>query len=122
MPLPNKANQKRKGENKMARKINITRSFKATKVNVLCLELETAEPFNTDLTLPRTYKDEKKLMNAVKEIIDTDKQKAVHITLAEEVNTMYGMTEEDFIKYGVELDPETRKAIEIESHEASEEI
>ena len=96
----------------MARKPMVTRTIVTTKVNVLCLNLTTCEPFNLDLILPRTYKDDKALMKKVSEQVDNDEQKAVHITATEEVETVYGMTEQDFIEHAVELDPETRKAIE----------
>ena len=101
----------------MARQKMVTRTMKTTHVNVLCLEIETAEPFNKDIVIPSTYKDEKKLFNKVKELIDTDSVKAVHMTDVEEVETLYGMTEQEFIEHARELDPETRKAFE-----ATEEI
>ena len=106
-------NKSKEKENKtMARKPMVTRTIVTTKVNVLCLNLTTCEPFNLDLILPRTYKDDKALMKKVSEQVDNEEQKAVHITAKEEVETVYGMTEQDFIEHAVELDPETRKAIE----------
>ena len=96
----------------MARKPMVTRTIVTTKVNVLCLDIQSAEPFNKVVTLPRTYKDEKKLLKKVEEVVNTDDVKAVHIVDKEEVETLYGMTEQDFIEHAVELDPETRKAIE----------
>ena len=99
----------------MARERMITRTMKTTKVNVLCLELDTVEPCNKDIVIPTTFKDKKKLFNKVKEMIDTDQLKAVNITSAEEVETLYGMSEEDFIAHAKELDPSTRKALETEN-------
>lgn len=95
----------------MARFPMITRTIKTTKVNVLCLDVKTCEPFNKDITLPRTFKDEKKLMAKVHEFIDNDEVKAVHIVYQAEVETLYGMTEQAFIEHAVELDPETRKVL-----------
>ena len=106
----------------MARLPMITRTIKTTKVNVLCMDINSCEPFNKDIVLPRTFKDEKKLMAKVHELIDNDEVKAVHITHRAEVETLYGMTEQDFIEHAVELDPETRKALAIEAHDADEEI
>lgn len=96
----------------MARKPMVTRTATTTKVNVLCLEIATAEPFNKDVILPRTYKDEKKLMKKVEELINTDTVKAVHVVSKEEVQTLYGMDEQYFIEHAKILDPLTRKEID----------
>ena len=98
----------------MARKPMVTRTIVTTKVNVLCLDIQSAEPFNKVVTLPRTYKDEKKLLKKVEEVVNTDDVKAVNIVAKEEVETLYGMTEQDFITNATVLDPSTRKEIEAE--------
>ena len=90
----------------------VTRTIVTTKVNVLCLDIQSAEPFNKVVSLPRTYKDEKKLLKKVEEVVNTDKIKAVHIVDKSEVETLYGMTEQDFIDSATILDPATRKALE----------
>lgn len=104
----------------MARKPMVTRTIVTTKVNVLCLDINSAEPFNKVVTLPRTYKDEKKLLKKVEEVVNTDEVKAVHIVDKEEVETLYGMTEQDFITNAVILDPTTRKELETETEEAEQ--
>lgn len=96
----------------MARKPMVTRTIITTKVNVLCLDLVSAEPFNKEVILPRTYKDEKKLLKKVEEVVNTDEVKAVHIVDKSEVETLYGMTEQNFIDNATILDPTTRKALE----------
>lgn len=93
----------------MARKPMVTRTITTTKANVLCMDIQTAEPFNKVVTLPRTYKDDKTLMKKVQEVVETDTVKAVHIVDKEEVETLYGMTEQEFIQNAVVLDPETRR-------------
>lgn len=104
----------------MARKPMVTRTITTTKVNVLCLDVVSAEPFNKQVILPRTYKDEKKLLKKVEEVVNTDEVKAVHIVDKSEVETLYGMTEQNFIDNAVVLDPETRKALEAEDTEDEE--
>ena len=89
----------------MARKPMVTRTIVTTKVNVLCLDIQSSEPFNKVVTLPRTYKDEKKLLKKVEEVVNTDDIKAVHVVDKEEVETLYGMTEQDFIQYAKVLPP-----------------
>ena len=101
----------------MARKPMVTRTIVTTKVNVLCLDIQSAEPFNKVVTLPRTYKDDKKLLKKVEEVVNTDNVKAVHIVDKEEVETLYGMDEQLFIEQATILDPETRKAFDSESVE-----
>ncbi len=107
----------------MARKPMVTRTIITTQANVLCLNIETAEPFNTLVTLPRTFKDNEKLMKKVHEVVDNDSVKAVAIVDKNEVETLYGMPEEDFIENAVILDPETRRAYKDEAEivEATEE-
>ena len=101
----------------MARKPMVTRTIVTTKVNVLCLDINSAEPFNKVVTLPRTYKDEKKLLKKVEEVVNTDEVKAVHIVDKKEVETLYGMTEQNFITNALILDPATRKAFGVETEQ-----
>lgn len=75
----------------------VTRTILTTEVSVLCLDIIKSEPFNMDVTLPRTYKDEKTIMKKVSALIDNDERKAVHIVHSQVVETLYGMPEEEFI-------------------------
>ena len=95
----------------MARKAMVTRTITTTQVNVLCLDIVAGEPFNRQVTLPRTYKEDKKLMKAIEEVVNTENVKAVHVVAKEEVETLYGMSEQDFINNAVVLDNETRRPI-----------
>ena len=87
------------------RKPQVTRTIVTTQVTVLCLNVETGEPFNETVIVPRTFKDDKKLMKKISEIVDTEAVKAVHIVDKVEVSTLYGMTEEEFIKAARILPP-----------------
>ena len=95
----------------MARKPMVTRTLISTSVTVLCLNVETAEPTNELFNIARTFKDDDKLMKALKAEHETDDLKLVHIVHKEEVEKLYGMSETDFMKYAHELDPETRKPL-----------
>lgn len=105
----------------MARKPMVTRTITTTKVNVLCMDIQKAEPFNKVVTLPRTYKDDKTLMKKVQEVVETDTVIPVHVVDKEEVETLFGMTEQEFIQKAVVLDPETRRLEETEEVEEVEE-
>lgn len=111
----------------MARKPMVTRTIITTRVNVLCLNVVTCEPFNKEVVLPRTYKDSKKLKKSLEELCNTEEEKVVHVVDVEEVETLYGMSEQTFIMNSVILDPETRRpidsdvVIEEDDEEATEE-
>lgn len=96
----------------MARKPMVTRTITTTQVTALCMDIHKCEPCNITVVLPRTFKDEEKLLKAVRAQVDNDDVKVVHIVDKQEVETLYGMTEQDFIKGAVKLDPNTRKAID----------
>lgn len=104
----------------MARKPMITRTIQSTYCSVLCADTESAEMFNKEVILPRTYKDEKSMLKACKKLIETDTVKPVAIATHEVRNECYGMEEDKFIANAIILDPETRKAIEEESAEPAE--
>ena len=81
----------------MAKTPMITRTIQITEVNVLCMDIKQGEPFNTTVTLPRTYKDNAAMLKAAAAVIDNEDTKAVHIVASEVKETLYGMKEADFI-------------------------
>lgn len=89
----------------MARTPQVTRTIKTTIVTVLCLDIVNGEPFNKQVTLPRTYKDEKAMLKEVEKVINTDNQKAVHIVNFTVEEKLYGMSEQKFIETADELPP-----------------
>ena len=95
----------------MARKPMVTRKIKFTTVNVLCRNIETAEPFNRVVKLPGHYNNIVKLRKVIDEKINTDKEKTVHIVDVAQETKLFGMTEEDFISYAKPLSDD-RKIIE----------
>lgn len=89
----------------MARTPMVTRTIVTTKAIIMCLDVEAGEPFNKEVTLPRTYKDEKALLKKVRPLVETETVKAVHVVDTEEVETLYGMTEQEFIENAQILPP-----------------
>lgn len=81
----------------MARTPQVTRTIKTTKCKVLCLDLVNEQPFTKEVILPRTYKDEKALMKVIAPMVDNGEVKAVHVQSYECEETLYGMTEIEFI-------------------------
>ena len=92
----------------------VTRTIVTTKATVLCANALTAEMFEQDVTLPRTYKDNKALMKAISAVIDKDtddeKIKAIMVKDSSEVETLYGMSELEFIQIAKVLPPRGTKA------------
>ena len=93
----------------MARVPMVTRTITTTKANVMCVDVEVGEPFNKEVTVPRTYKDNDSLLKTVKPLIETETVKAVHIVAKTEIETLYGMTEQDFIEHASVLPERTTK-------------
>lgn len=89
----------------MARIPMVTRTIQTTRANVLCLNIVQGEPFNKSVVLPRTYKDDKAMMKNVEKMVNTDEVKAVHIVDSVVEETLYGMTEQEFINVAKVLPP-----------------
>lgn len=89
----------------MARQPMVTRTIQTTHATVLCMDIQNGEPCNKDIVLPRTYKDDNAVLKAVKKVIDTDGIKAVHVVHTSVQETLYGMTEQDFIAHATVLPP-----------------
>lgn len=96
----------------MARAPMVSRTITTTKVNALCMDMTNTEPFNKTVILPRTYKDKAKLAKALTAVINDENTRFVDAVFTEEVETLYGMSEQDFIDNAKVLDKETRKPIE----------
>ena len=100
----------------MARKPMVTRTFETMNVEVMTVDITTQKVSNTICTLSRVIDDNNKLEKAVREQFNGN-EKFVAIVNKTIESKLYGMSESDFLKYAVELDPETRKALENEDSE-----
>lgn len=83
----------------------VTRTITTTKAIVMCLDIVSGEPCNKSVVVPRTYKDDEALLKKVKEVLETETLKPVHIVGKEEIETLYGMTEQEFIECAEVLPP-----------------
>lgn len=91
----------------MARVPQVTRTITTTKCTLLCVDTVNGEAFNDSIIVPRTYSDEKKLLKVVKELYNTDEHEAVKVVATETIETLYGMTEAEFIAVAKVLPPRT---------------
>ncbi len=94
----------------MAREPQVTRTITTTKCNLLCIDLVKCEPYNDTIILPRTFKDRQHLEKAISKVYDEqDIRKAVSVVDTEIVETLYGMSELQFIETAQVLPPRTMK-------------
>lgn len=96
----------------MARERMVTRTVNVTIVEAICMDIQTVETSFKKLELTGETYDSASALKALKKEYETDTFKVVAVNGLETTERMYGMKEVDFIQYAMELDPETRKALE----------
>lgn len=94
----------------MARERMVTRTVSTTTVDVLVINIETAEVDTKSFVLGQNMvKDEKTMLNNAQKMLDdetgTTLWKCVAIKNIKEEETLYGMAEQDFLKYAKVLPP-----------------
>ena len=89
----------------MARQPMVTRTVTTTKAKVLCLDIEQEKPFVQEVVLPRTYKDERSMLKRIRPLVENDNVKVVHVQEVSVEETLYGMTEQQFIDSATKLPP-----------------
>lgn len=92
----------------------ITRTFKTTRVSVLCLNIDTAEAETVNITLPSVYDSEDKAMKAVVAVMEKSSDyplclKPVSISYSEVVEELYGMDASVFLAHAEKLPPRNVK-------------
>ena len=98
----------------MARTRVVSRSIKSTKVDLMVVNINTAEVENIRVEIATTFKNEDKIIPVIeKNNILEDGYKAVQVIQVEEVEQLYGMLEQDFLRMSQKLD-ENRKFIDVE--------
>lgn len=91
----------------MAREPMVTRTIKSTKAVVLLMNITTKTPEEKEVIVPRTYEKEDKLVKAITTALHDENLKVCAVLSTEVVETLYGMTEFDFIAYAKVLPPRT---------------
>ena len=94
----------------MARKKMVTRTITNIKVNVLCLDTETAEVSNELVLLPgkaNTYRNNKAILAAAQEVVSARNPNNVAASIVDitESSELRGMTETDFLAHSKVLKP-----------------
>ena len=96
----------------MAREPQVTRTITTTKVVALVANTITREMEEREYILPRTFADDKKLAKAIEKVIKDETIKFVSVVDKEVVETLYGMSESEFIAVAKVLPPRTKAEIE----------
>lgn len=100
-------NKNQEKEKKTMREPMVTRTITTTKVVALGMDIETCEPGNKVFMLPRTYKDEKAIMKELEKCTEENNFKCVKVVDTEVFETLYGMTEKEFIQLAKKLPSRT---------------
>lgn len=93
----------------MARTPMVTRTITTTKATVMVCDVEAGDVITQEIVVPRTYKNDDALLKAIKSTHETDQLKPVSIVKSEVIETLYGMTESDFIENATVLPPRATK-------------
>ena len=88
----------------------VTRTVISTKCVVMTVNVEAGETFTEVVNVPKVFKDEKKLLNACKKMLETDTVKVVAVVSSTVTKELYGMPTDKFMENAVLLD-EKRKPI-----------
>lgn len=102
----------------MARVPMVTRTVTSTKATVLVVDITTGSTFDKEVEVVRTYKDSDKLLKAIKSSFETATEKIVAIKSSEEVETLYGISEQMFIEIAEKIPP--RKPTEMKDENAQD--
>lgn len=93
----------------MARQPQVTRTITTTVCNVLCVDTEKKDTKTIEVTLPRTYANEKAMLKAIEKAPIENNLKPVQVEDFKVVETLYGMSEQDFITHATVLPPRENK-------------
>ena len=93
----------------MAREKMVTRTVGTTEVTALALNLNTREASEVTLTVPGLVEIGTKELKKILDSKSTTEISYVTALKCVYVEKLYGMTEEDFLKYAKELPPRTVK-------------
>lgn len=94
----------------MAKKPMVTRTVTTTFAAILVADTQKAEFTTSEVTLPRTYKDDDAIIKAARPLVETEPHlKAVSVSHSETREQLYGMSELEFLKYAKVLPPRGTK-------------
>lgn len=97
----------------MARERMVTRTVTETVAEIMCLNVVTCEVSISTFTYTGEFATNEELLKTAKKISETKDFKLVHVNSATTKETLYGMTETDFIKLAKVLPPRIKSEMEV---------
>lgn len=94
----------------MARAPMVTRTIATTNATLMMVDTTAGEVYNKDVVLPRTYEDDKAVLKAAKKQYEDEEHKVVQVVNTSVAETLYGMSEADFITNAKVLPPRSGTA------------
>ena len=88
----------------MARKAMVTRTVNYTECKVMVVYTDTMQVKTEVYTYTGASKEDDKILKDLQKTIEADNVKLVQIMSKEEKSQLYGMYEEDFLRYAVKMD------------------
>lgn len=89
----------------MPRIPQVTRTIPTTHATILVINVETGIAEEKTVDIPREFKKQEKLREAIEEIVNTDILKLAHIKSTYITEELYGMSEQKFIDNAKKLPP-----------------
>ena len=105
----------------MSRVRMVTRTINVTVVDAMCVDTSTAEVTVKSLELTGKDFTADKALKELKKQYETETMKIVAVSTMVEREELYGLSEIEFLKVASKLDPATRKIIETEEEDETEE-
>lgn len=99
----------------------VTRTMVSTVGMVICMDITTIESEVKKMSLVGSY-DKDTFLKKLKAHYETDTFKVVSVQEFHEVEKLYGLSENDFMKYAKELDPVTRRPLNKQEQEQEDEV
>ncbi len=96
----------------MAKPRMITRTISTTVADVLCLDIETGEACNRSFTFPGVFKKDSEILKAAAKHLEATEPNvhAVHVVGIAKLETLYGMTEADFLANAIIMPAKDKSA------------
>lgn len=85
------------------RKAIISRLMTFTNVVYKAVDIESNEIFNGEVSLGKTYKDDKALLKATKKAVETDRVTVIAIVSSKVDTALFGMSEETFLNVATRI-------------------
>lgn len=89
----------------MPRIPQVTRTIETTTVTAVCLDLTEQKPYEIVYILSGRFKSPAQIQKALEKELNDETHRVVHVKESTEATALYGMTEQEFIKYAKPLPP-----------------